>query len=121
MNEYIFLMFGDGADATMADDGALWDAYITRLQASGQFDGGSAIGAGLRCSKGSGAQPAPPPSAVLAFHSEVVIERAEARTITRFDGDRWQQIREELVSDLGAAPPDSSGLYVRIDRIALHR
>ncbi|XLZ69805.1 hypothetical protein ABT364_25270 [Massilia sp. SR12] len=60
MNEYIFLMFGDAADATMADDGALWDAYITRLQASGQFDGGSAIGAGLRCRQGSGAQPAPP-------------------------------------------------------------
>ncbi|WP_374582706.1 hypothetical protein [Pseudoduganella sp.] len=60
MNEYIFLMFGDAADAGMADDGALWDAYISRLQASGQFDGGSAIGAGLRCRKGSDTQPAPP-------------------------------------------------------------
>lgn len=60
MNEYIFLMFGDATDAKMADDGALWDIYIARLRASGQFDGGSSIGAGLSCRKGSGAQPAPP-------------------------------------------------------------
>lgn len=60
MNEYIFLMFGDAADVQMADDGALWDAYIARRQASGQFDGGSAIGAGLSCRKDRAAQPTPP-------------------------------------------------------------
>lgn len=59
MNEYIFLMFGDAADPAAANDGALWEAYITRLQATGQFDGGSAIGAGFSCRKGRAAQPAP--------------------------------------------------------------
>ena len=50
MNDYILLMHGDTTDQAAADDGAKWGAYMTMLHQSGQFDGGSAIGAGI-CAK----------------------------------------------------------------------
>jgi len=52
MNEYIFFMHDDAADRSIADDGARWQEYLAALRASGQFDGGSAIGAGIIASKG---------------------------------------------------------------------
>jgi hypothetical protein len=47
MNDYIFLMHGDGAAS--ADDA--WGPYLERLKASGQFRGGSSIGAGACLNK----------------------------------------------------------------------
>ena len=59
MNDYILLMFNDVLDPAQADDGVRWQQYLSMLRASGQFDGGSAIGAGERLKKGQTAQPAP--------------------------------------------------------------
>lgn len=53
MNEYIFLMYGDVTDLSVADDGTRWEQYISTLRASGQFEGGSSIGHGARCKKDS--------------------------------------------------------------------
>ncbi|WP_227544551.1 hypothetical protein [Sapientia aquatica] len=52
MNDYILLMFNDVLDPAQADDGVQWQQYLSMLRASGQFDGGSAIGAGERLKKG---------------------------------------------------------------------
>jgi len=41
MLDYIFFMHGDAND-----DGADWDRYLAKLRATGQFQGGSSIGAG---------------------------------------------------------------------------
>lgn len=55
MPDYLFLMHDDvPADNPGADDN--WGPYIARLQASGNFQGGSAIGAGI-CARKSGAAP----------------------------------------------------------------
>ena len=58
MNEYILFMHDDAADRAIADDGARWEEYLAALRASGQFDGGSAIGAGVLARKGSSDKPA---------------------------------------------------------------
>jgi hypothetical protein len=47
MNEYILLMHDDVIDAAIADDGVLWEHYLSGLRTSGQFDGGSSIGPGV--------------------------------------------------------------------------
>jgi hypothetical protein len=51
MPEYIFLMHGD-AD----DDETAWGPYLRRLEQSGCFQGGSAIGEGI-CVRKRGAAP----------------------------------------------------------------
>ncbi|MBQ1499306.1 MAG: hypothetical protein IIZ38_13415 [Sphingomonas sp.] len=43
MRDYILLMHND---ATQAPSSEMWPAYLARLQASGRFDGGSAIADG---------------------------------------------------------------------------
>ena len=58
MNEYIFFMHDDAADRAIADDGARWGQYLASLRASGQFDGGSAIGDGILAGKARREQPA---------------------------------------------------------------
>src|SRR5262249_42536671 len=58
MNEYILLMHTDAADKAIANDAARWMHYLVSLRASGQFDGGSAIGPGMLFKKGAAAQPA---------------------------------------------------------------
>jgi hypothetical protein len=52
MNDYIILMLDDTAHADAASS-ALWEAYITGLRQSGQFDGGSSIGQGALYRKGA--------------------------------------------------------------------
>jgi len=47
MNDYILFMHDDAADHAIAGDGARWQEYLAALRASGQFDGGSAIGMGI--------------------------------------------------------------------------
>jgi hypothetical protein len=47
MTEYVFFMHEDVLDSSIANDEGLWEQYISRLRASGQFDGGSAIGTGM--------------------------------------------------------------------------
>lgn len=47
MNDYILLMHKDATDPVAANDSAAWQNYFRLLQASGLFDGGSAIGEGL--------------------------------------------------------------------------
>lgn len=46
MNEYILFMHDDVLEPAIANDEILWNRYVTELRASGQFDGGSAIGQG---------------------------------------------------------------------------
>lgn len=52
MNDYLLFMFDDAVDGERADDDARWEAYLATLRASGQFDGGSAIGRGERLRQG---------------------------------------------------------------------
>jgi hypothetical protein len=55
MPDYLFLMHDNlPLGSTESDDN--WGSYIGRLQASGSFQGGSAIGAGI-CARKSGAVP----------------------------------------------------------------
>jgi len=55
MPDYLFLMHNDAREAgnDPRDD---WGTYIGGLQASGNFQGGSAIGAGV-CARKTGALP----------------------------------------------------------------
>jgi len=59
MNEYILFMHDDAVDSALANDSQRWGQYITTLRASGQFDGGSAIGSGTLLRKGGAGQAAP--------------------------------------------------------------
>ncbi len=52
MNEYILLHHDD---ASASESG--WDAYIAKLRASGQFDGGSSIGEGASYRKSGTTKP----------------------------------------------------------------
>jgi len=52
MKDYMILMHGDAPDQVAAHDPERWERYIGWLQDSGQFDGGSSIGAGERLKKG---------------------------------------------------------------------
>jgi len=58
--DYIFLMHDDvperGSVRPEAGNGADWGRYLAMLQASGNFQGGSAIGAGV-CARKSGTAP----------------------------------------------------------------
>jgi hypothetical protein len=55
MPDYIFLMHDDVSSGDTARDDR-WGPYIGQLQLSGNFQGGSAIGAGT-CNRKSGAVP----------------------------------------------------------------
>ncbi|MBB3860376.1 hypothetical protein GGQ88_001642 [Novosphingobium hassiacum] len=75
MADFILLMRGD---ATQPEDAGLWDAYFTRLHASGAFDGGSSIGDGKRFRKGAAASTELTPLAgYIRLH---VADLAEAET-----------------------------------------
>jgi len=65
MNEYLLLMLNDATDPVAADDGVRWNQYIIALRQSGQFDGGSSIGAGERLRKGQ--SPRPSDAALTGF------------------------------------------------------
>jgi len=56
MPDYLLLMHADVPPGNNERDDD-WDAYISGLQASGHFQGGSAIGEGI-CARKSGAAPA---------------------------------------------------------------
>ena len=58
MNEYILFMHDDADDQTAAGDGTLWSKYLDGLRQTGQFDGGSAIGTGVRHKKDGSTLPA---------------------------------------------------------------
>lgn len=58
MNEYILFMHDDAVDRAIAGDGSRWGQYLSALRASGLFDGGSAIGAGILAAKGCSDKPA---------------------------------------------------------------
>jgi len=51
MNQYLLLMYQDAPDKRMASDPQRWERYISDLRDTGQFDGGSSIGAGQRHQK----------------------------------------------------------------------
>ena len=57
MHEYILFMHDDAPDRATATDDSAWQSYVSELQASGQFDGGSAIGSGACFRKGAAAIP----------------------------------------------------------------
>lgn len=57
MKEFILLMYNDATDQSVASSGDRWGEYLAGLRASGHFDGGSSIGAGLRLRKGQADRP----------------------------------------------------------------
>lgn len=65
MNDYLLLMHDDVRSQAEADDPAAWAAYLGRLQETGRFDGGSAIGPGA-CFRRAG-PPAPGCAALTGF------------------------------------------------------
>ena len=56
MPDYLFLMHDDAPDSGSEPTGDGWGRYIETLQASGNFQGGSAIGGGV-CARKSGVAP----------------------------------------------------------------
>lgn len=60
MKEYILFMYDDTANRQSAEDPGLWEKYIAELHASGQFDGGSSIGAGTLFKQAHADQPSLP-------------------------------------------------------------
>jgi hypothetical protein len=56
MQDYLLLMHGDVQETCGDGDDAAWEAYFSRLIASGNFQGGSSIGTGL-CIRKSGTIP----------------------------------------------------------------
>lgn len=61
MKQYLLLMHQDAIDPAAADDADAWGRYLAALRSSGQFDGGSAIGAGETLRKGHAAREATTP------------------------------------------------------------
>jgi hypothetical protein len=57
MPDYLLLMRDDAPDLESEESSDGWGRYIARLQASGNFQGGTAIGAGV-CARKSGGAPA---------------------------------------------------------------
>jgi hypothetical protein len=56
MPDYLFLMHDDAPEIAGEGSGDEWSHYIGGLQASGNFQGGSAIGGGV-CARKAGAVP----------------------------------------------------------------
>ena len=75
MNDYILFMHDDVVDAAIATDEQRWGQYMSGLRASGQFDGGSAIGKGMVFKKDDDAKPA---TARVSGYLRVRAENAEA-------------------------------------------
>ncbi len=48
MKSFILFMHADTRDQALANDGQKWGEYFASLHASGCFEGGSAIGQGIR-------------------------------------------------------------------------
>ena len=61
MNSYIFFMHNDAPETEEDAIGRDWEPYLAKLQASGHFSGGSAIGEGA-CFKKAG------PSSKITAH-----------------------------------------------------
>lgn len=57
MNEYMLLMHQDALHTEAARDPKQWEHYLGQLRSSGQFDGGSSMGSGLRLRKSQADQP----------------------------------------------------------------
>lgn len=57
MSDYMLLMHRDAHNPQAAADLERWSEYLAWLQGTGQFEGGSSIGAGLRLRKGRPDQP----------------------------------------------------------------
>lgn len=53
MKEFVFFMHDDAGEGANSD--AAWESYITRLQSTGRFSGGSSIGGGTCFAKNRGA------------------------------------------------------------------
>ncbi|KQV33793.1 hypothetical protein [Massilia sp. Root335] len=75
MNDYILFMHDDVVDAAIATDEQRWGQYMSGLRASGQFDGGSAIGKGMVFKKDDDAKPA---TTRVSGYLRVRAENAEA-------------------------------------------
>ncbi len=60
MKDFILFMYSDATDQLVANDEDQWGKYFASLHASGQFEGGSAIGAGLHVRKGHADRPSTP-------------------------------------------------------------
>jgi hypothetical protein len=56
MKDYILMMHDDALDPAVANNGQLWGSYLAKLRASGHFEGGSAIGNGIKIRRGQSAQ-----------------------------------------------------------------
>ncbi len=56
MPDYLLLMHDDAREPGKVGNSDSWNSYLGRLQESGNFQGGSAIGAGV-CVRKSGATP----------------------------------------------------------------
>jgi hypothetical protein len=57
MKDFILFMYNDATDRVAADDERRWEAYLSSLRGSGQFDGGSSIGAGIHLRRGHADRP----------------------------------------------------------------
>jgi len=79
MNDYLILMHSDAVDRHVAADEGRWSAYFETLRGSGQFDGGSSIGAG-QCFRKAG--PAAPPCDALSGY--IRIRADDLETARRF-------------------------------------
>ncbi|KJV24684.1 hypothetical protein VI06_21545 [Aquitalea magnusonii] len=55
--EYILLMHQDALDQNIVKDSERWGLYLSHLQSTGQFDGGSVIGPGVLYHKDKPSQP----------------------------------------------------------------
>ncbi len=58
MKDFIIHVYDDASDTAIANDSKRWGAYLSGLRASGNFDGDSSIGSGLRKCKGYADAPA---------------------------------------------------------------
>ncbi|MGQ0532719.1 MAG: YciI family protein [Caulobacteraceae bacterium] len=90
MADYLFLMHGDAPDA------GDWSAYLSKLRASGRFQGGSAIGDGVLARKSGDAQST---TALLTGYIRVEADDlAHARTLLSgnpvYEGGGTVEIRE---------------------------
>ncbi len=71
MPDYLLLTHRDATDPARADDPDAWARYLARLRASGDFDGGSAIGEGTCFRRERAPVPAGPgPSGFLRLRAE---------------------------------------------------
>ena len=84
MKDYIFLMHNDAPE--VSDAGSDWESYIAKLRKNGNFEGGSAIGAG-ECVSKSGAA-----SGITTHLSGYIRVQAESLDHAKklVEGNRWR-------------------------------